>query len=444
MLSRKFLLVLLLTGLSASGVQAGDEEGAPKGWRPQFVGHVPDSKMKAAFPKGATVTGRAVLGCVATGDGRLTDCKVLKEEPAGQGFGEAALSVVGYERIKAKDDAGVSVAGRSLKTGFEFLAPGDSNPDWIRKPDGNDIANVFPKKALEKQVGGSASIRCQVTVEGFLEACKVMFEAPEGMNFGAAGLQLAPQFRMSPKVRGGKAVPGGEVTIPINWEEPKGFASLMQSTPVVLDPPWSRTPSQAQINAAWPKGAAGLTSGQAALRCALAKSGQLRGCNVISENPPGKGFGRAARELATLFQVNVDPTDKHLSDFKVDLPFRFRDPALPDNRKLTRPHWIASLTPEGMAAVYPDAAIKAGVTSGEGAATCVVTVEGRLGACEAAREKPGGLDFAAAAVKAASMMRMNPWTKEGDTLEGLKVTVPFQFHWDNSPAPPQPAQGGRP
>lgn len=430
-----FLLALLAACLSASAAHAEDGDDEIKGWRPQFVAHVPDSKMKAAFPKGATVTGRAVLGCVAARDGSLTDCKVLKEEPVGQGFGEAALSVVGYERIKTKDSAGASVEGRRVRTGFEFLAPGDSNPDWIRKPNGNDIANVFPKRALEKRVGGGATIRCQVTVEGFLEACKVLAETPEGMNFGAAGLQLAPQFRLSPKIRGGKAVPGGEVTIPIIWEEPTGLAP-MRSTPVVLDPPWSRAPSQAEVDAAWPKGAAGLSAGQAALRCVLVKSGRLRSCDVISENPRGKGFGRAAQDLATLFQVNVDPTDKRLTDVKVDLPFRFRAPDLPDTRKLTRPHWVSSLTPEGMASIYPEAALKAGVKSGEAAATCIVTAEGRLSACEAAREKPAGLDFAAAAVKAAALMRMNPWTKEGDPLDGLKVTVPFQFSWSDDTAAP--------
>jgi hypothetical protein len=43
-----------------------------------------------------------------------------------------------------------------------------------------------------------------------------------------------------------------------------------------MDPPWTRVPTQAEVNAAWPKSAAGLPSGQAALRCALVKTGQLR------------------------------------------------------------------------------------------------------------------------------------------------------------------------
>lgn len=442
-LSRPLVLGLLISGLSASSALAQDDD-AETGWRPQFTASVPANKMKAAFPKGATTSGKAALDCVAAPGGKLIDCKVAKEEPAGQGFGAAALSVVGYERIKPKDDAGASVVGRPVRTHFSFLAPGDANPNWLRKPTAEDIAGVFPKKALADGVGGRAVIGCDVTVEGFLQNCKVLSESPKDYAFGAAGLQITPQLRMTPMIRGGKPVPGGTVEIPINWGAPSP-GSDFNSTPVVLDPPWTRVPTQAELNAAWPKSAAGASHGQVALRCVLVRTGQLRSCGVISEEPRGKGFGRAALDLSKLFQVAVDPNDKKLRDYKVDVPFRFRDPALPDNRKLTKPHWTATLTLQGMAAIYPEAAIKAKVMSGQGAATCVVTAEGRLANCEAARENPAGLDFGAAAVKAASAMRMNPWTKEGDTLDGLKLTVPFQFSFDDTPAEPaKPAQSGQP
>ncbi|PIB95433.1 energy transducer TonB [Caulobacter sp. X] len=444
MLSRAILFSLLIGGLSATSALAQDED-SKTGWRPQFTASIPADKMKAAYPQGANASGKVALDCVAAAGGKLVDCKVAREEPAGQGFGAAALSVVSYERIKPKDDAGVSVVGRPVRTYFSFLAPGDANPNWLRRPTPQDIANVFPKKALADGVGGKAVIGCDVTVEGFLQNCKVLTESPEGYAFGAAGLQITPQLRMTPMMRGGKPVPGGTVSIPINWGAPNP-GSDFNSTPVVLDPPWTRVPTQAELNAAWPKSAAGASHAQVALRCLLVRTGQLRSCDVISEEPRGKGFGRAAQDLSKLFQVAVDPNDKKLRDYKVDVPFRFRDPALPDNRKLTRPHWTATLTAEGMAAIYPEAAIKAKVMAGQGAATCVVTAEGRLSECQASRESPAGLDFGAAAVKAASAMRMNPWTKEGDTLDGLKLTVPFQFTFtDDAPAEPaKPAQGGQP
>ncbi len=442
MLSRPLVLGLLVSGLFACSAHARDENDK-SGWRPRFTASVPPDKMKAAHPNGATESGKVALDCVAAAGGKLADCKVAKEDPPGRGFGAAALSVVGYERIKPTDEAGASVVGRPVRTYLNFLAPGDANPDWLRKPTPQDIANVFPKKALQDGVGGKAVIGCEVTVEGFLQNCKVLSETPKDYAFGAAGLQIMPQLRMTPMMRGGKAVPGGTVEIPINWGAPAP-GSDFNSTPVILDPPWIRVPTQAELNAAWPKAAAGVASAQAALRCILAKTGQLRSCDVISELPRGKGFGRAAQDLSKLFQVNVDPNDKKLRDYRVDLPFRFRDPALPDNRKLTKPYWTATLTPEGMAAIYPEAAIKAKVLAGQGAASCVITAEGRLANCEAARESPAGLDFGAAAVKAASAMRMNPWTKEGDTLDGLKITVPFQFTFDDTPAEAAKPPGGQP
>ena len=436
MLSRH-LFAGLLVSLSVTGVAFAQH--GPAGWRPVFTDHVPKDKLKAAFPAGATTSGEAELGCFAAEDGRLTNCQVLKENPVGQGFGQAALSVVGYERIKKKDDAGASVAGRPVRTGFEFLAPGDANPNWIRKPSGEDMANVFPKAAIDKRIGGRALISCKVTVEGFLETCKALSESPEGLGFGQAGLQLAPQFRMSPKIRGGKAVAGGEVRVPIVWGPPQP-GSLISGTPLVMDPPWSRVPTQAEIDTVWPATAKGLPTGQAALRCRLMATGQLNHCDVISENPSGKGFGKAAMTLSKLFQVAVAPElSKTLKDTKIDVPFRFRDPASPESRKLTSPRWTRALSPEGMTALYPEAALKAGIKAGVGVAACVITPTGELSGCSVARETPTDLGFGAAAVKAAGVMRMNPWTKEGDGVDGLKVTIPFEFTW-SGPTPNEAAK----
>ncbi len=446
-LSRTLLLALLAAGLCSAPAFAddGDGEAPTTGWKPTWTAWAPRDKVRAAFPKQAKETGRAALDCTAAKDGRLVDCRVAREIPTGQGFGAAALSLVGYERIKTKDDAGASVAGRSVRTWFELLAPGDANPDWLKRPTASDLATVFPKKAVVAGQSGRATIKCKVTVEGFLEACKVASEDPVGYDFGNAALQLTPQLRMTPKIRGGRPVPGGEVSVPVIWPNvPQG---LSMGSSLVLDPPWSQVPTQAEINAAWPREAVGLASGQASLRCDLDKTGQLRDCDVTSESPSGKGFGKAAKTLAKTFRVAFDPSEaKTLPKYAVDLPFRFRDPSTPDARRLTRPRWIRTLTPEGMAMVYPQAALKAGVKAGAGTARCTVTATGELADCQAARETPAGLDFGAAAVKAVAAMRMNPWTKEGDTVEGLVINIPIQFTWegDTAPAAEAPAkQGGQ-
>lgn len=444
------MLAVAFAGAAAaqSPTSQSDDEPGKDGWRPQFVAGAKPDDLKAVFPKAAwdqKITGEVTLACVADAKGELKDCTVARENPVGQGFGEAALKVVGKERIKPKDAAGASVAGRPVKTNIDFLAPGDSNPEWQKKPSSADLAGVFPTAAVKAGKDGKAGIGCQVTVEGFLQNCKVLWEDPVGLGFGQAALQLAPQFRMSPKIRGGKPIPGGKVSVPIVWSglANGGFKPTGQS--LVMDPPWLAAPTAAQVVAAWPAEAGALPSGQAVLRCDLNKTGGLTSCDVISENPRNKGFGKAAKTLSKSFKVSFGGQNgKDLDDYKIDVPFRFRNPASPDTRRLTRPNWIRSLNAEGMADIYPAAAVKAGVKTGLGVVSCMTTPSGDLTDCQALREEPAGLDFSAAAVQAASVMRMNPWTKEGDPVEGLKITLPIRFEWQDPTPKAEGAAAAKP
>jgi len=53
--------------------------------------------------------------------------------------------------------------------------------------------------------------RCKVTETGYLTACAVVSESPEGMGFGTAALRLADRFRLK------EPVEGSELDIPITW-----------------------------------------------------------------------------------------------------------------------------------------------------------------------------------------------------------------------------------
>jgi len=55
------------------------------------------AEVYAAYPpaaRRARIGGLAKLDCMVTIDGRLTDCRIADEEPSGQGFGTAALTLV--------------------------------------------------------------------------------------------------------------------------------------------------------------------------------------------------------------------------------------------------------------------------------------------------------------------------------------------------------------
>lgn len=95
------------------------------------------------------------------------------------------------------------------------------NPDWLRKPSGEDFAHYYPSRAQRMSVEGHATLSCTVTASGGLEACAVVSEAPDDQEFGAAALRMAKLFKMRPMTRDGAPVSGGEVRIPIRFVLPK-------------------------------------------------------------------------------------------------------------------------------------------------------------------------------------------------------------------------------
>lgn len=375
------------------------------------------------------IGGEARIKCVVTVKGELSECAVVSESPAGYGFGEAALKAALKERVRPKDDKGQTAAGRSAIRQFSFLAPGDADPDWLRMPTPDELASVYPVVAMKEGLDGRAVIACGVTPEGFLANCKVASEAPAGKGFGSAALALSPQFRMTPKVRDGKPV-AASVNIPVVWKGMKAMKSMEHGPGrirIVLDPPWAAVATAEDVRAAWPVKSKEKAA-TAAVRCRLSNDGDVKLCDVTSENPRGQGFGKAAQKLAEQkFKVQVSEEGAKLGDYSVDIPFRFRNPAEPDTRRITQPKWITALSPESVALVFPKAATARGLSQGRGIIDCLVTATGALTDCKPVSEEPADLGFGQAALAAADYMTMNPWSVDGDPLDGLRVTLPIRL-----------------
>ena len=96
-----------------------------------------------------------------------------------------------------------------------------TNPDWARKPNGDEFSRYYPTRAQSLNQTGRAAISCSVTAKGTLTGCSVVSEDPPGLGFGEASLKIAQFFRMKPKTADGVPVEGGTFSTTIRWELPK-------------------------------------------------------------------------------------------------------------------------------------------------------------------------------------------------------------------------------
>jgi protein TonB len=93
------------------------------------------SVVESAYPAEAAAeaeNGRADLICEVTGDGTLTNCGVTQEYPTGYGFGQAALSLAKFYKMRLLTDDGRSVAGGTVHLPMLWvLSPGTSTSKKI-------------------------------------------------------------------------------------------------------------------------------------------------------------------------------------------------------------------------------------------------------------------------------------------------------------------------
>jgi protein TonB len=96
--------------------------------------------------------------------------------------------------------------------------------------------------------------------------------------------------------------------------------------PVITQPRWVSQPSAADMAKFYPPQAIDAEmQGRAVIRCKVTISGTLTGCIVVSETPPGYGFGRAAVRLSPYFRMTPRTEDGRAVDGAlVDVAIGFR------------------------------------------------------------------------------------------------------------------------
>jgi hypothetical protein len=189
-------------------------------------------QLAAAYPaKGAGVEGYAAAHCRIERDGDkaglLRECGIIKEVPADQGFGRAALSLTDKFRV---EPAMLANLPRSepiwVAIPIRLPPPGAADqrtvtsPQWVVGLDPKAIQRLFPPAAAAKGVSAGRGIaRCTVAANGALSACAPEPADPNGLGFSEAAVQLASTMKMNLWSADGAPVQGGVVRIPIRLNQ---------------------------------------------------------------------------------------------------------------------------------------------------------------------------------------------------------------------------------
>ena len=216
-------VLLLMAALTATDPTSAASPEPPAIVGPTWVATPTAEEAQAVYPKAAAdkrLEGRATLKCSVTAEGRLTGCTSVAEEPAGQGFAAAALAIAPKFQMQTVTKDGTPVAGGTVRVPIRFANPTQMPPGFRRMPSSDDLAKVYPEKALRRRVAGEAVIECAITVQGEMADCALASESPMNYGFGLAALRLAPLFNVEPKMKNGVPVKGAAVTIPVRFGPP--------------------------------------------------------------------------------------------------------------------------------------------------------------------------------------------------------------------------------
>ena len=271
--------------------------------------------LLAVWPKKASakgIGGKALIHCLVSVQGALYDCFVVSESPAGENFGTAAIALTPQFLMRPATLNGkpvVSTVGMPItwqggwgggpQSGSRSMF--SATMAWPQAPTYADVAAAYPKKAREKNIGGRATLSCELTREGGLRDCTTVTEEPTGQGFGSAAKALAKQFRAPMKDSDGGSVAGSGVQLPVVFDP----AMLTGGKPVIGKAQWARLPTAEATVAAFSTVEPGHGAVRVMLACVVQQGGGVSDCKVEREEPAGIGVGQAALAITPLFRLTT-------------------------------------------------------------------------------------------------------------------------------------------
>ena len=106
---------------------------------------------------------------------------------------------------------------------------------------------------------------------------------------------------------------------------------------------------------------------------------------------------------------------------------------MPSEGQFVPPSWIDSPHDVDLHAYFPLEAERAGV-SGRVELACIIQIDTTLD-CAVASEEPLGHGFGKAALQVSRTWRINPATRGGVPVQGVRLSVPLAFQAPSAPAP---------
>ena len=117
---RPLLAALMLLAVSACASGYGDTPD-----NPIRIVRPTRAEIMQQYPRAALeqhITGRATVECEVIAGGLLDHCRTVEEEPAGHGFGDAAIQLA-FEHQVRPDAQGRIPVGRKIELPIEFVLP---------------------------------------------------------------------------------------------------------------------------------------------------------------------------------------------------------------------------------------------------------------------------------------------------------------------------------
>lgn len=288
---------------------------------------------------------------------------------------------------------------------------------WAETPGREDVAGIYPARALSLGLGGRAGAECRVGADGGMSGCKVVDELPAGFGFGAAALELADDLRAELTTTGGVGLLGKPVRFGVMFSagERRADIGLCEALSLTLAGQGAdkaaQTAAAASLARAYPHsmrdaGPEERIRKLAPLAALLARE-QPESARRMAEPCSGTApTPDLSREYPIAARVWVDEAGTAHAWKNAD--------------------WARRPLAEEVARVYPARALEREV-QGRAAVECVVSLSGELRDCIIIREAPAGEGFGEALLRLAPVIRMTPETIDGVPQDGGLVRIPVVF-----------------